>query len=199
MAPERRCSPSRRRLPRVPGLGIVLATALALTSCQAGFVVQADDFDPTALQTYAWRQPPSLAAEQSTPADEAVLKRLELAVNSELSRMGLDRADAATADVLVDARLSVVERLQKNDPVFSLWVAEKWEEGFVAVEFLEQATMRSLWFGEISHRLRYTAHAIGTHAPTFSPTDEERLWQIESIVGRILEPLRAARAQTPTR
>ncbi|MCR9244731.1 MAG: DUF4136 domain-containing protein [bacterium] len=183
-----RSRPIRARHSRAAAL-LAGALAFLLAGCQSAWTEQASDFDFATMRSYAWRVEPTLLADERGPDDDLALKRLQQTIDSELRRLGVRPVAADQADMLVDARLTVTEELQRNDPNFALYVAEKYEEGGVSIEFLEPGTNRSLWFSQSRARLRYTARAVGSFAPTFSKTDEERVWQVEPMVRKLLRPL----------
>lgn len=177
--------------PLLPLRSFVVAAALLLACSCAGVKTEsAEGFSLGSIQTYAWRTEPSLVADEFTSEDEVALESVRTAVAVELEALGLTEAEQrGEADALVVVRLQVTEQLQNNDRFFSLWVAEKWEEGTVLLELQEPASRRMLWRGEVRARIRYTARTMTSTPPRWTPTGEKRRWETNRMVRRLSSEL----------
>ena len=174
--------------PNYKGLSfpLVLAIATLLASC-ANMDTQRDpNFDAASVRAFAWKSPPQVS-DPTGESNERVIDDVRRTVTREFEARGIERVTAGKADVLVEVMLSVQVRLQENDPNFSLFIAEKWEEGTMTVRLLDPATDRTLWHGSCGHRLRYSARSLGGTVPTFEPTGQRRDWRTEELVERLVD------------
>jgi len=179
-----------------------IAALLLLVACSPVRVESAPAFEPAAVESYAWSEASTLpssdlavetqAAETSAVDDPALLARARTAVDEELARRGIRKVDASQAAFLVQVSLGIETKVQQNDPYYSLFVAEKYEEGRLTIRLLDRATGAPAWSGECRQRLRYVARAFGGMTLRFEPVDEPRDWQLERMASRILSKLRAA-------
>ena len=145
-------------------------------------------FDAAAVDTYAWSAPPRFVS-TTQALDPSLLERVRVAIDEELERIGTRRVDKHRASFLVEASLDLELETQSNDPYYSLYIAEKYEEGRLTVSLYDTRTSRLAWRGECRHRLRYVARTMGGLSPRFVPTSEARDWQIEAMVERVVRRL----------
>ena len=165
----------------------VLFLATGLASCSTVQTTQSPDYDFRDVRSYAWRAEPSTAMSARSDDDPWLLARLKHATEREFSRHGVRQAPQDEASIWVEATLEVSTAQQNNDPYYSLHVAERYEEGWIVIEFYDPATQELLWRGELAHRIRYTERSFGGLAPEFHPVAEPRNWLIEEIVERVMQ------------
>ncbi|MCA8949411.1 MAG: DUF4136 domain-containing protein [Planctomycetes bacterium] len=167
---------------------LVLAGSVTGTGCTGVTTERDPSFDFATVDTFAWRQSPSFVADVRTADDDLVLAELERTVNRRLAGLG-KKLVTANPGIVVDARLQVTVEVQRNDPEWALYVAEKYEQAVLVLEFYDPSSRKSLWRAECRDRLRYTAHGIGTTRVKFTPVDEPRMWHIADMVDRLVTQL----------
>lgn len=167
----------------------VLAGAWSLGGCAT--TTSADTFDLTGRSSYRWRQDPVLLGTEPTAMDQTALEQLRAIVDRELGALGVQRMDKGEAALAIRAVLRTELLSQQNDPYFSLYVAEQYEQGVLQLEFYDGSSGERLWRGECRHRLRTVQQVLGgSMQPRAVPTNEQRIWPIEDMARRVLTLLR---------
>lgn len=151
--------------------------------------VRTEELVPGALaevRSYTWRVPTTATSRGGVtvlPAEDPVLfHALELAVAAELSRRGLHRVDAATAEVIVAPRASYQIGTEHTDGYFLSAEARQYEDGLLEIEFVDARTEQVLWRGSGRNRLRDIARGSGPVRPDMVPLDEPRNWRVDENV-----------------
>ena len=190
-----------RRRTRRRGRGLAaLGLAFALTGC-AGIRVHSEPVvghSPLAHDSYAWvdfdeELPDSLASEDRSGED--LEREVRQALEAELSTLGLRLTTPAEADVLLDYRLEVDERLRR-DAYVEFATRERYELGRLELLFLEPRTREPIWRGAATSELRLAAIQEDPWTNELYPTNRERDWKLRDKVSALLERLRADQTQT---
>ncbi len=181
------CDPHARRA----NTRAALATALLFGAC-AGAPVEVDPaFDFAAVETFAWKEEPRLAATEH-PGDEGVLARLERGVERLLGRRGMRKTEKAEAQIVLSATLTTEVRRQAVDPIFATYVAEDYEYGRLVLEVFDRPQRRSVWVGDSAHKIRSVARVFGGLKQNLDPVDEPRSWRVDELVEDALASLPGA-------
>lgn len=163
---------------------VAACCAALLVNCSTIRTTRSPGFEFSKVDSYAWRRPPRFLREIPRDSD-LLLTKMEQSIDRELQKLGIRPADPGQAAVLVDASLQMVLELQRNDPFYDLYVAEKYETASLRITLYDPA-MRQLWTGRCRHTLRLVSRSTGGTKPEFHPTGEQRDWRIKQMVERIL-------------
>jgi hypothetical protein len=186
-AGRRRPGPSRGWLGRaIPA--VLLALTVIPTACSSidTDVQAAPGIEELAWESYAWAEPIPDAGAEAVVDDPELRRQVRRAVDAELDARGLRKADRATADLLVFQQLGVEEKVRVNDPYYSFWIAELYEEGALVLEFVDPGTNELLWRGVAKSELRTIGRSVGVNSREFVRSDEARDWKLAEKVRAIL-------------
>lgn len=186
------------RSPRARGLAGVAMSCLvaAMAASCASVKIEGDaDFRVEGGDTYYWDFPlvsdPSGLGQPGLPWDD-----FSNAIESELSLLGVERAPRAEARWRLRLDLDVEVKYQNHDPYYSLYIAEKYEDGSVSLEWIDPSTGLTAWRSVSRHKLRDLERTMGGPVVHhWTPTGDPRDWHIDDVVTRILEsvPIEATR------
>ena len=139
-------------------------------------------------RTYAWVDEPIAGPEGSTREELTELARearsLLTAALAERGFRGVREGDAA---ILMSLRLDVTEETRELDPYFAQDQAERYETGHLSLAAFAPITYEDVWRARSEVKLRTTAQGLGTLRVRWKELDEERSWQLEELVGAIVE------------
>ena len=153
MAIARRAGAGRLRAP-VALIVLFALSALAACSSMRVEVEVNEAFDFAASDSYAWYQPPSPPPTGTAVAlREDLEQRLVARVDERLREGGFDAQDPATADLRLRYRMSMLERLEFNDPFYAHDRSSTFEQGSLILEFVDADTGEPVWRGVASARL----------------------------------------------
>lgn len=175
-----------------------VALIFALAGCQG---VRSDvdpTFDFAAVRTFAWREEPSFGGIADPGEDEVVLGQVKALVEHELRSRGLTQVEKPAADVVIDAAVRVETRVQQNDPLYSVFTVEQYEQATLDLEMYARLQRQRVWAGKATDRLRYSARGVGLQ-PRFVSTGEPRNWHVEDLVRRVAGALPASLATAAPR
>lgn len=165
---------------------LVMFLLVALTACSSSTRRVDPTYDFAAIETFAWKEPPRLAAEG--PGEE-LLRGLTHAVERTLEKRGVTAIEKQQADVVVSATLTVTTEIYELDPNFTQFEAEEVEQGVLTIEVFDRINRRSVWVGEQRRDLRVLRRAFGGLTRTWSEVSEPRQWHIERLVAAVLDDL----------
>jgi hypothetical protein len=176
-----------------------LAAGLAVAALAAcsGIRTMADrpGIDAATLGTYAWSTDGSRPDAQLAAGNAALDERVRSAVDRELRRLGMRKAEPHEATVLVRQAATVGLTLRPLDPYYSLYTFEEHEEGRLTLDFIDARTGSRVWRGAASGKLRCVTRGVGLLEPHWVGTSEERSWPIEDMVVAVLDPLHRGRSR----
>lgn len=176
---------------RWAGVGVWLGglcMGLSVLSSCASVQTQGDpDFRIVGGDTYAWDFPlrdfPDPSGTPGLPWEE-----FSSAIESELAALGVERVPRDEARWRLRLDLEIEIKYENHDPLYSLYVAEKYEEAIVSLEWLDPSTGEMAWHSESRHTLRDLERTMGGPVVhRWTPTGDPREWRIEDVVTRILE------------
>jgi hypothetical protein len=157
--------------------GRILPEALVLVVVVVGAcsgVKVRTDYEPgtdfSAYRTYAWLPPTP-----TVDASELLIERVRRAVDEELAARGMEKVAEEDAALRISERVSVVEKIQVNDPYYAYNQFDTYEEGTLLIDFVDAATHKLVWRGTGQSRLRDYK------------TPEERDQRVQEVVRAILK------------
>jgi Domain of unknown function (DUF4136) len=171
-------------------LSVLMALA-SLTACKSvvaepeGAPVDASTY--VEFDTFAWDDRPAAREDGKPVLDEAVSAAVKKQVEAELLELGIYPAERKDASLLVSQALSVRTRQRSKDPYFTFYVAERWEEGLLTLEFRDARERSLVWRGRGRSELRVTARGNGVTSIRYTDTDEERKWPVAEMIDSILD------------
>lgn len=180
-------------------VALIFASLLA-TSCQSVITesdaAPVDPADYVAFDTFAWDDRPPAALTGRGIKDAAMSLETRQAVEAALGRLGIYPSERRDASLLLSEGLSTRIRQRSKDPFFTFYVAEKWEEGYLTLEFRDARGGDVIWRGLGRSELRVVARGNGVNRLRFTATDNERVWPVEEMIESILDQsgLRGAEA-----
>lgn len=180
-------APSRRAL-----LALPLLLLLALSACSGTSVqVQQPVADLTGFRTYAWSPPP---AAEGTTVDADLAADLRAAVEAELAARGLRAASKLDADLFVRADVRVEVRVASRHAYNTgFYTADRFEDGVIAVRFVDADSKSLAWEGTAKRRLRRSDQGYGLYELKWVETGEARDWKVAETIGSVFDRLPLAR------
>ncbi|MCK5941393.1 MAG: DUF4136 domain-containing protein [Planctomycetes bacterium] len=166
----------------------LLASCLALAACAGPARIDAD-FDFGAVDSYAWKEPPSYAS-PAAGGEPGELDDLARRVQRQLERRGIELVAKPRARVLLSATLRIETRVEQLDPNYSVYSAQQFEVCTMTLDVYDRERRQLVWSDRTTRRLRTTGHRFGRRlAEEFSPTDQPRDWQIHDMVDELIARL----------
>jgi len=183
-----------RRNPSAHGIrALSLGLLTLVASCSSVEIEGAPRFRAHPGDRFAWSAPPPEGAEG---AQDLPLKEVREAVERALVERGLVVSPLEEALLFLRTRATVDVVLRENHPYYDMNVAERFEDGTLAIELRDRESGELLWRGSNTRRLRTVETTMGgAAATTWTRTDEVRDWPIEEEVERILDRLPLARGE----
>lgn len=179
---------------------VITFLLLGLGACSS--VRTESDLDPVnpddyvAFDTFAWATTPPTEVTGKRVSDPQMSLGVRKAVEEALGRVGIFKSERRDASLIVSEGLSSRIRQRSKDPFFTFYVAERWEEGFLTLEFRDARGDDLVWRGIGSSELRVVARGNGVNRVRFTRTDNERAWPLDAMIDSILDQsgLRGAEA-----
>ncbi|MEO1699884.1 MAG: hypothetical protein AAFU73_21550 [Planctomycetota bacterium] len=168
---------------------VLVASLLALPGCGDRTRVHVGDIDHPALeaQTYAWVDERVEGPSPSESAETEVVDETRALIDAQLAAGGLRPAPEEDAALLLALRVDVTREIRQFDPYFAIYSMERYEKGHLTFAALEPISYVELWRASTSHNLRVTERAMSRAKPKWEDHPEERDWQLERMVGDVLE------------
>lgn len=178
-----------RQLPRGSMVLLACAALFAVAGCSGIEVRQTEGSEASiaGYTTYSW-----VADGPASPEDPEAWSRRELSreirvlVDRALEVRGFRLVDREEADLLVEERTSIEERVQQRDPYFSFDTVRKIEVGTLTLQMLDGRTRGVLWSASAKSDLREVARGFGLVDIRYEPIDEPRDWKLQEKVEEIL-------------
>lgn len=172
---------------RLARAGVALAACLAAAGCSSMKVSRQFDPDlmPAALESFA------LAPEHVPLAGDLAdfEARFRDEIEAGLAELGIESVPVGQSTVLLDFRASVASKIVNRDPYFHFHSAAQVETGTLSIELLDPKTRRTIWKGSNTTELRTTAVPDSAFVNDFTSIDRPRRWEVDRVVGAILERL----------
>ncbi|QDV05463.1 hypothetical protein Poly30_09610 [Planctomycetes bacterium Poly30] len=164
------------------------AGSLGLAGC-AGTEIGVQEAAPAVFEgerTYAWSGSPPEAGRIGAPADqEAVAAAFRRALDSALEEHGFRKVNQNEARFRAGLYLGVEKDVREADPQFTVYRAERIEDGHVVFTLTEGAAAAPAWTGTASRLLRVTERGLGQLELRWTGTEEVRDWQVERLAASL--------------
>jgi hypothetical protein len=168
---------------------LACAALFAVAGCSGIQVRQTEGSEASiaGYTTYSWA-----ADGPASPEDPEAWSRRELSreirvlVDRALEVRGFRLVDREEADLLVEERTSIEERVQQRDPYFSFDTVRKIEVGTLTLQMLDGRTRGVLWSASAKSDLREVARGFGLVDIRYEPIDEPRDWKLQEKVDEMM-------------
>ena len=162
---------------------------VALLAGCAGAPTTDVTYDFAAVRSYAWKEPVRYA-DGVESGEEGELSDFERRVRRVLERRDVLLVPKPRAEVLLSGRILVERRPRALDPNYSVYSAEEFEVATLTLDVYDRKSRTLVWSDREQQRLRTTGQRFGGRlAEDFTPTDEQRDWQVYGMVDALLARL----------
>jgi len=162
---------------------------VALLAGCAGAPTTDVTYDFAAVRSYAWKEPVRYA-DGVESGEEGELSDFERRVRRVLERRDVLLVPKPRAEVLLSGRILVERRTRALDPNYSVYSAEEFEVATLTLDVYDRKSRTLVWSDREQRRLRTIGQRFGGRlAEDFTPTDEQRDWQVYGMVDALLARL----------
>ena len=167
---------------------------LMATGCSGVSVTSASlskrTFLPT--DTYAWLADHEVTSGDTTagvPPETSLDRRVRRTLEDHIETLGWRKVLPERATWLVSYKTSTEIRTRENDPYYSMYTAQKLEQGSLTVTILGPQDLTPAWQGTATDDVRYVARAVGVFGKHWAPTGRHAEWPVEEMVESLLTQL----------
>ena len=167
-----------------------IALAALLAGCAGGHPQLLDpDFDFGDVVSYAWKEAPRFDGGRAEGEDDE-LRDLERRVERDLERRGIRLVAKERAQIVLSVSIAIETRERPLDPNYSVYSAEEFEVATLTLDVYDRKSRTLVWSDREQRRLRTIGQRFGGRlAEDFTPTDEQRDWQVYGMVDALLARL----------
>lgn len=146
-------------------------------------------------ETYAWAPEPIPGPERGVLMDDPeLMAEARGALESALAARGFQAVGEEEAEVMLAFRVDVTSETRTNDPFFSVYSVERFENGHLTLAAFSPLLFDELWQGTAKIKLRDTERAIANQELVWTIVEETRSWDFEGLASNLAKRLeRAAR------
>ena len=147
---------------------MTIALLVLLSACETATTDYDANRDFSALHHYAWTQPTAALAHGDTPINDALYdQRVRESVEAVLAEKGLQKADAASAEIFISYRLVTREKINANSTrvgvgmygppglaVGSSVTLSTYKETELFIDMTDAQTAALVWRGSVQYSTR---------------------------------------------